>query len=106
LRPSLKNLLSAVRNQLVANQDMLSAETASDLNFYLGVAISLLNRKVASNEPEGVAQFVEAARKAQGIERRTLFGVPREIDFSQFTPRGHYAASDELTSYFQAMMWL
>jgi hypothetical protein len=32
--------------------------------------------------------------------------VPRTIDFSQFSPRGHYTQSEELTRYFKAMMWL
>ncbi len=106
LRPSLKRLLASTRDRLVERQDTLSPETASDLNFYLGVAISLLNQKVASTEPEGVSQFVQAAQAAQGIHERVLFGVPRNIDFSQFTPRGHYTGSEELKSYFQAMMWL
>src|SRR5690606_9379358 len=35
-----------------------------------------------------------------------LFGVERDMDFSQFTPRGHYTDSEELSRYFKAMMWL
>jgi len=30
----------------------------------------------------------------------------RFIDFSQFTPRGHYTIDEDLTKYFLAMMWL
>jgi hypothetical protein len=37
-----------------------------------------------------------------------LFGSAREVDFSQFEPRGHYANENlpELARYFRAMMWL
>eukprot|EP00026_Physarum_polycephalum_P001978 Phypoly_transcript_01982.p1 GENE.Phypoly_transcript_01982~~Phypoly_transcript_01982.p1 ORF type:complete len:859 (+),score=142.97 Phypoly_transcript_01982:385-2961(+) len=34
-----------------------------------------------------------------------LFGKDREIDFSQMTPRGHYAKTEQLRRYFRAMMW-
>lgn len=30
----------------------------------------------------------------------------RELDFSQFKPRGHYEDSEELQRYFRATMWL
>ena len=32
--------------------------------------------------------------------------IARTIDFSQFTPRGHYTLTPDLTKYFQAMIWL
>ena len=47
----------------------------------------------------------------QAIENRRciefeLFGKERVMDFSQFTPRGHYTRSVKLKKYFQCMMWL
>lgn len=107
LRPRLERLLLALRSSLGAKQDTLSPETASDLNFYLGVALSLLNDgRVDEREPPGVREFVEAALEAQGEQKRILFGVERRIDFSQFKPRGHYAGDPALESYFRAMIWL
>lgn len=103
---SLEAVLEKTRARLAERQETLDAATASDLNFYLGVAESLLSGNVASNEPSGVAEFVAAAEAAQGIERRVLFGVERLIDFSQFTPRGHYAGDAQFERYFRAMMWL
>lgn len=35
-----------------------------------------------------------------------LFGSGRLIDYSQFTPRGHYTKRNALRRYFRAMMWL
>jgi hypothetical protein len=49
---------------------------------------------------------VAKATAMQGLQRVELFGVSRDEDFSQFTPRGHYTDSDELKTYFKAMMWL
>lgn len=34
-----------------------------------------------------------------------IFGRPREVDFSLFTPRGHYVKKPTLSRYFQSMMW-
>ncbi len=107
LRPRLARLLTSIRAALVARVDRLPPDTASDLNFYLGVALSLLDGgHVDRREPPGVDTFVAAAMAAEGIERRTLFGVERDIDFSQFKPRGHYAGDAALESYFRAMIWL
>jgi len=36
----------------------------------------------------------------------TIFGRSRKVDFSQLKPRGHYTESEELKTYFRAMMWL
>jgi len=107
LKPALDELLTGLRGRLVEDQAAFSPEAASDLNFYLGVALSLLHGgTVSGGEPAGVGDFVNAALNADGTEERILFGVPREIDFSQFKPRGHYAGNAELESYFRAMIWL
>lgn len=105
LKPRLEHFLDALRSAL-ARSDELSPEAASDLNFYLGVALSLLDGKVDSREPDGVSDFFARAVAAEGTSERILFGVMREIDFSQFKPRGHYAGDEELERYFRAMMWL
>lgn len=107
LRPRLARLLTAIRGSLIEKADTLEPEVASDLNFYLGVAVSLLDGgKVDPREPSGVQSFVDAATQAKGIQERVLFGVKRNIDFSQFKPRGHYAGDPELESYFRSMIWL
>jgi hypothetical protein len=40
------------------------------------------------------------------MARVKLFGVERDVDLSQFKPRGHYAGMPYLEQYFRAMMWL
>jgi hypothetical protein len=107
LQPRLEHLLSSIRGALIEQASSLDPEVASDLNFYLGVALSLLHGgEVDPREPDGVKDFVSLAMKAEGSRERVLFGVSREIDFSQFKPRGHYAGDKKLESYFRAMIWL
>lgn len=45
------------------------------------------------------------AIKDQQLQEINLFGRDRQIDFSQFKPRGYYENSKQLQQYFQAMMW-
>ena len=43
------------------------------------------------------------AQDAAGIEKSPLF--KHDIDYSQFTVRGHYTRSEELNRFFKTMMW-
>lgn len=43
------------------------------------------------------------AQAAEGITESPLFG--KAMDYSQFTVRGHYTRSEELSRYFRTMMW-
>ncbi len=89
-------------------------ETAQDLDLYLTVARSLL---AGAPVPSALGSDVEAAKlvadigKAADLHAVTLFGRSRNIDFSAFAPRGHYAAphpesqEPDLSRYFRAAMW-
>jgi hypothetical protein len=110
LIPELRVLLQGLRTKLGA-ATAISAEARRDVDFYLAVALSLLDDgKVASSVAGGsqsdIGSFVTKAKAADGAQDLTLFGVPRHVDLSQFTPRGHYTDSAELSAYFRAMMWL
>lgn len=110
LVPTLTSYLSGVRAQLEDSDAQASVRAEAD--FFLAVAQSLLQGEQvlpafdASFQPAELKEFVDAAKAATGILEKTLFGVRREIDFSQFEPRGHYRDSELLSRYFQAMMWL
>ncbi|MGE5679949.1 MAG: DUF3160 domain-containing protein [Bacillota bacterium] len=80
-----------------------------DLDFYLTVARTLLEDNALPHYSENTAkvsemlQFISTAK----LEQIQLFSETlRFIDFSQFTPRGHYSRRPELTKYFKTMMWL
>lgn len=102
LIPKLEELLRGMLGRIESAG--ASSATQTDARLYLEVALGLL-------DPEGfypsaaAAGIVAKARAAQGLQTITLFGVPRDEDFSQFAPRGHYSDAP-LSDYFRAMMWL
>ncbi|HKO92949.1 MAG TPA: DUF3160 domain-containing protein, partial [Polyangiaceae bacterium] len=81
-----------------------SEQTKDDLRLYLQVAAELLTPSSVAGLSTEARALVSKARAASGIDTVPLFGVPRDFDFSQFTPRGHY--TEGLETYFQAMIWL
>jgi hypothetical protein len=108
LIPDLTELLEGARTRNASHTQ--DPQVKQDLDLYFSVALSLLGGKavapLAGADAALLQTFVQKAAAASGIEKVSLFGVPRNIDFSQFTPRGHYADDPNLTHYFQAMMWL
>ncbi|MDF1564375.1 MAG: DUF3160 domain-containing protein [Deltaproteobacteria bacterium] len=111
LIPELRALLEGMRAGLAGGAPAgLPAEAREDVDLYLAVAASLLEgdlkAPVAGARESEVKALFEAATAASGWERKRLFGLDRDLDFSQFTPRGHYTDSVELSRYFRAMMWL
>lgn len=87
-------------------------EVSDDLDLYLTVARTLLagpgNETVLSNGATTTAKpFVARAELGTGgLVSTTLFGRARMIDWSQYTPRGHYAGDPDLERWFRAAMWL
>jgi hypothetical protein len=80
-----------------------------DLDFYLATARQLLKRGGTPVFSENISRVSAILQyiAAQSPQTVALFGSERRsIDFSQFTPRGHYAEHPTLTAYFKAMIWL
>jgi hypothetical protein len=109
LAPRLTRLLGAMRARLDAPGTALSAQAAADVDFYLSVAQSLLSGSTVTPthaDAADVREFVNKANAASGSAELVIFGTEREIDFSQFKPRGHYEEEVALQRYFRAMMWM
>ncbi|MEO0248448.1 MAG: DUF3160 domain-containing protein, partial [candidate division WOR-3 bacterium] len=74
---------------------------------YFGVAVALAGKQLPAM-PKEIKGLVDAelglVEAAEGFSASPAFGT--ETDYSQFIPRGHYTATEELTRYFLAMMWL
>ena len=84
------------------------ADGVKDADYFLAVARSLLSgsqENTALGQEKRVAKTLDACEK-QALEKFELFGRARDVDFSQFTPRGHYNDSPQLQQYFRATMWL
>lgn len=110
--PMLSALDAGLLDSSVAQYEALAgtpwAEAARRNAAYFAVAIKLLNPDWPV--PEGLRALVEpelasiAAHSAIGPS--AIFpAYPEGEDWSQYVPRGHYTASEELKRYFSAMMW-
>jgi hypothetical protein len=113
LVPGLTALLTGMRSALTTERASGNwpAETVVDVDQYLTVALTLSMFSdsappVAGADPAVISGIVNKAKAAQGSENLAMFGESRFVDFSQFTPRGHYAGWSTLEPYFRAMMWL
>lgn len=111
LHARLGTMLTRMRTALVAGAGTgISAPARADVDFYLSVAISLHAGKftppVAGGNATAAKTLFDKATAAAGSESVSIFGQPRDIDFSQFAPRGHYLGDTVLERYFRAMMWL
>jgi hypothetical protein len=112
LAPMLDRTLALMHCALPGAAAAYPEETVRDLDVYLTVARALLSDKgitPAYNEGAATARGLLAqARAATEMATVDLFGRDRKIDFTAFTPRGHYAAEEHagLAPYFRAAMWL
>jgi hypothetical protein len=123
LAPKLGSMLTQMRATLAASRARYGGETWSDLDVYLGVANALLRgdheaASVPAADAPLVRELLGQVEEAQ-LAEVSLFGRSRMVDFSQLTPRGHYASvafgaapiklgdlEIDLGQYFRAMMWL
>lgn len=113
LSPMLSQALDDMHCALAAAAADYPPEVARDLDLYLLVARRLL---VADGErlrsaladvtvEQAADALVENALAASELATVTLFGRQRLIDFTQYSPRGHYASQEKLQRYFRAAMW-
>lgn len=111
LIPELRAMLVGMRAQLQAGVTAaLGADASADADLYLAVALSLLEGRspgpAAKAPPAVIIELLTLATAASGTKQLELFGRRRDLDFSQFRPRGHYEGTPELERYFRAMIWL
>ena len=110
LIPALDRFLDSMRRDLAAGKIGSGIEMSRDVDLYLGVALTLLRGNIAIPVTDGnggeIATLMASANNASGAGSVSLFGLQRDVDFSQFKPRGHYTHTEELKRYFRAMMWL
>lgn len=108
LSPLLRDVLQRTRTGIGkirkrVTKDPSFQALADGVDEYVQVALCLLAGE--PGETEWVRKAVQDATAGQPGELR-FFGTERQVDFSQFRPRGHYTRSLGLQQYFRAMMWL
>jgi hypothetical protein len=115
LAPLTGAVLEAMACALPGAAKSYPPEVAQDVDVYLTVARSLLAGTLTSSSLGTDAQvkpLYEKALEGKGLSNVTLFGRPRAVDWSLYTPRGHYAKKVEgddppaITRYFRAATWL
>lgn len=111
LTHSLYGLLAAMHDAMPAARDDygqgILKDSVLDADYFLAVARSLLRGGPEASkfgQDERVQKTLTAIAN-EGMHEFHLFGRKREMDFSQFKPRGHYEAKVELQRYFKAMTW-
>ena len=74
---------------------------------YFAVAWNCLNKELPSDIPEEAktlaTEELEKINAHNGFSASSIF--PFDLDYSQFTTRGHYTRSENLEKYFKTMMW-
>ena len=110
--------LGALLSKMHASLPALAARYAADsrmdqmlrdVDVYLTVPRKLLEQSASPYYADNKLEIgvIVALIDGQGFATYPLFSEScKAMDFSQFTPRGHYTQSDLLKKYFRAMMWL
>jgi hypothetical protein len=114
LRPRLEEALARMHGELGELAQLADPLPGTlpvwvDVDVYLTVSRRLLGEDVKPVFAENLAEMQGLVGMVRGESPAEvdIFGQRgRNVDFSQFTPRGHYTQSEELTEYFQAMIWL
>jgi hypothetical protein len=111
LSATLDLLLAAMHGALPAAKAEYGAgplaDSVRDADYFLTVARRLLTNwghPTKFDQDKRVDETLTAIWRQQ-IQEFVLFGRERNMDFSQFKPRGRYEKTGELTRYFKAMMW-
>lgn len=114
LLDNLRTLLSELHGRLPDLAARYSSEAAMDqmlrdVDVYLTVPRILLGQNVSPYYEENgaeIGQIISMIDAGQYAAYPFFSENYKEIDFSQFIPRGHYTQSAELGQYFRTMMWL
>lgn len=83
-----------------------------DVDLFVTVAQSLITETTAASQADN-ASNIELTLKnivdSKMVDQNLYMYSPRKVDYSQFTPRGHYVntigSRYNLTPYFKTMMW-
>jgi hypothetical protein len=110
LAPTLQRILAGMAEALAQSKGRYPAvlrPSVGDADLFLAVGQSLLSGATVPCvlQDDGRLGSVLGAVGELRTARISLFGRPRDEDFSQYKPRGHYTKSETLRRYFQATMW-
>lgn len=99
----LNNSIEVYEN--VTDKDIKSIQL-KNIGFFTVAQLCLGNevpKKVPQEAMDIALEELNKINKHIGYQKSSLF--PYELDYSQFTPRGHYTRTEDFERYFKAMMW-
>lgn len=107
----LEELTERMLNNSISLYEDISDEEIKDIQLrnivFFSVAQLCLNKELPQGVPKEAKDIaleeIEKINEHTGFQRSSLF--PYDLDYSQFTPRGHYTRSEDFERYFKAMMW-
>jgi hypothetical protein len=108
----LKNMHNELENMEVRYADFPEMKKSLlDYDIYLTIARQLLSGSDMPHpyfsENQAEINKIKGYIESESAWDCKLFSdTQKSIDFSQFTVRGHYTQTQELSNYFQSMMWL
>jgi hypothetical protein len=110
LKPLVNEIVNDLRTTFpsVAAKYASLSENVADVDLYLTVAAILSkNSNVTSTfaADADLKAVTDAISAEEFISMKLFSDLPRDLDFSQFTVRGHYVKAN-LGDYFKTMMWL
>lgn len=116
LAKELKMALEKIHNYIDIDKNRKSLtpfelRSLQDADIYISVTQHLLDpnagiKPVFFENNTAIADLLKLVHTQSPAQYNLFSSQPRDIDFSQMKPRGHYTQDPELTAYFQAMMWL
>ncbi|KAG7378250.1 hypothetical protein PHYPSEUDO_010314 [Phytophthora pseudosyringae] len=111
LAPTLDKVLETTLSKCcesIPEGDANERRATLDVELFLRVARSLLRGEQVDGPGENTLKLEHLLTLVHSEATNTteIFSAKRDVDFSQFKPRGHYIKSEGLTRYFRAMIWL
>ncbi len=116
LIPKIEEFLNLLHSKLPDLESKYSqypelAAMLKDVDVYLTVPIKLLNSSALPYYPDNnsvINHYLDNIQGLSFVEEPVFSTNSRKVDYSQFTPRGHYTDSNypQLAKYFKAMIWL
>jgi hypothetical protein len=124
--PLLDSILAKTHDSLVVEKQIHElSESFHDVDLYLSVARNLLAKQInpfqvdasglvfvpskfgQNDKVKAILDLIDAGKiQIPGQDVTKIYSGVRAVDYSQFTPRGHYTTNSTLQAYFRCMTWL
>lgn len=114
LIPKLEHIINSMHQRIGELENLYSSDTTMlkslmDVDLYLSVPLYFLKNShlpYFSSNVSALNTMLGFINSQNVLDVKLFSSTARTIDFSQFTPRGHYTGNETLENYFKAMIWL